>query len=86
MTVETITVASAGCYTIQYFQNITEERVFLPRMKGECKMTPKEELLSYISNLTPEQVDKIINQLPQLISAIGAQEPPGHLELSLQNP
>ena len=44
-------------------------------MKGELRMTAKEELLAYISNLTPEQVEKVINQLPQLISAIEAQEP-----------
>ena len=28
----------------------------------------KQELINYIMNLTPEQVDKVVNQLPKLIS------------------
>lgn len=33
-------------------------------------MSAKEELLSYISNLTPEQVDKVVNRLPYLSALI----------------
>lgn len=36
-------------------------------------MSTREELLSYIRNLTPEQVERIINQFPQLTEAIEAQ-------------
>lgn len=39
-------------------------------------MTVKEELLSYISELTPEQVDQVISHLPRLIAALEAQGQP----------
>ena len=30
----------------------------------------KQELINYILSLTPEQVDKVMNQLPQLTSLL----------------
>ena len=33
-------------------------------------MTAKEELINYLLSLTPEQVDKVINHLPQLCELI----------------
>ena len=66
-----LTVDSATSSTIQYFQTL--ERLFLPRMKGECKLSAVDKLISYITTLTPEQVDKVVSQLPQVISAIAEQ-------------
>ena len=39
-------------------------------------MSAVENLVSYIKNLTPEQVEKAVILLPQVISAIAAQVPP----------
>lgn len=49
-------------------------------------MKEKEELISFISALSEEQIDKILNQLPQLFSLLGEASPPCHRELTLQNP
>ena len=48
-------------------------------------MSAKEELLSYISTLTPEQVDKVISQIPQLTELLSESLPPCHREQILQN-
>ena len=47
-------------------------------------MNPKQELLSYISTLTPEQADKIISRLPELLAAIEEPSQPCHREQTLQ--
>ena len=73
MSLETITVDSACCYIIQYF--LKSERLFPAPEKGECRMSAKDELLSYISTLTPEQVDKILSQLPRLTSLLEESSP-----------
>lgn len=39
-------------------------------------MTAKEELINYLLSLTPEQVDKVINHLPQLYELILEQAQP----------
>ena len=39
-------------------------------------MSATNELIKYISSLNPEQVDKIINQLPRLISLLEEPQPP----------
>ena len=39
-------------------------------------MSAVDNLISYIKNLTPEQVDKAVSLLPQVISAIAEQVPP----------
>ena len=39
-------------------------------------MSAVDNLIEYIKTLTPEQASKAIDQLPQLIEAIEAQEPP----------
>lgn len=39
-------------------------------------MTAMQELLQYISAMTPEQVEKVISNLPQLISVLEAQGQP----------
>jgi hypothetical protein len=45
---------------------------------GANNMSAKEELLSFVANLTPEQVEKIINRFPELISALAEQGQPCH--------
>jgi hypothetical protein len=47
-------------------------------------MSPKQELLDYISALTPEQVDKVVNQLPLLIELLSKSSQPCHLEQTSQ--
>ena len=58
--------------------------MFAP-VKGESPMTAVNNLISYISNLTPEQVEKVFNHLPQLISLLEEASQPCPLEQSLQN-
>ena len=36
----------------------------------------ENKLLTYISTLTPEQIDKLVNRLPQLISLLSEQGQP----------
>jgi hypothetical protein len=43
----------------------------------------KEELLQFVSNLTPAQAEKIIENLPRLISLHAEQVPLYHQEQSL---
>lgn len=52
--------------------------------KGVNKMSAKEELLSLVSNLTPSQVGKLINRLPELISLLGESYQPCHQEQTEQ--
>lgn len=47
-------------------------------------INPSEELLSYIRNITPEQVDKIINHLPLLTALLAESSQPYPLGHSLQ--
>ena len=49
-------------------------------------MTPKEELEGFVSALTPEQIDKILNQIPRLTSLLEESSPLCHREQTLQNP
>lgn len=39
-------------------------------------MTNVEKLIDYIKTLTPEQADKIICQMPQLLASLEASFPP----------
>lgn len=36
----------------------------------------ENKLLSYISMLTPEQIEKLVNQLPRLTALLSEQAPP----------
>lgn len=48
--------------------------------------TMKEnKLLTYISMLTPEQIEKLVNQLPRLISSLSEQAQPCRQEQTSQN-
>lgn len=51
----------------------------------EVKAPKENKLLSYISTLTPEQIRKAVNHLPQLSEAISKQDQPCHQEQSSQN-
>ena len=50
------------------------------RLKGACINMKENKLLTYISMLTPEQIEKIVNHLPQLYASISEQVPPCHQE------
>lgn len=39
-------------------------------IKGVVLIMKNQKLLDYVSTLTPEQVEKLINHLPQLISLL----------------
>ena len=45
---------------------------------------PKDQLISYILSLTPEQVAKLVNQLPQLTSLLEELKKPCHQEQTSQ--
>ena len=38
--------------------------------KGKPAMNQVEQLIDFIKNLTPEQAEKIIRQMPELISSV----------------
>lgn len=59
------------------------ERMFAS-LKGACIKMKENKLLSYISMLTPEQIEKLVNQLPQLIALLSEQVPPCHPEQTSQ--
>jgi hypothetical protein len=44
-------------------------------VKGDFNMSAKEELLNYLLSLPEAKIDNIIDQLPQLTSAIGETSP-----------
>ena len=52
-------------------------------MKGRDTMK-ENKLLTYISTLTPEQIDKLVNHLPQLISLLSEEGQPSLRGQSLQ--
>ena len=45
------------------------------RLKGACIKMKENQLLTYISSLTPEQIEKLVNQLPRLTSLLSEQAP-----------
>lgn len=55
------------------------------RLKGACIKMKENQLLTYISSLTPEQIEKLVNQLPRLTSLLSEQAPLCHQEQSSQN-
>ena len=55
------------------------------RLKGACFTMKENKLLSYISTLTPSQIEKLVNQLPQLYASISEQAPPYPREQISQN-
>ena len=77
-----------GCL-LDYFHIMifSDIGTFVPApVKGESRMSAKNELLSYISTLTPEQVDKIVSQLPRLTSLLEESSQPCPLEQTEQTP
>ncbi len=55
------------------------------KSKGEHKMNANEKLVDYILSLTEEQVDKLINRLPQLTSLLEEASPLCSQEQTEQN-
>lgn len=55
-------------------------------MKGECKLSAVDTLISYIRTLTPEQVNEAVSQFPRLISALAEQAPPVPQKETSQTP
>lgn len=47
--------------------------------------TMKDELTAFVLSLTEEEVDKIVNRLPELISSLEESSPPCPLEPSPQS-
>ncbi len=52
----------------------------IPLRKENKKMSAVDKLISYIMTLTPEQVDKVVNQLPRLSALLGESDQPCHQE------
>lgn len=57
-----------------------------PLERSLSAMTKKEELLQYVSTLTPEQIDKVVSQLPRLNELLAEQAPLFPREQNSQNP
>ena len=55
-------------------------------VKGRCRMGAVEELINYIKSLTPEQTNKAVNLLPQVISTLSERVPPDLQTETLQTP
>lgn len=61
-------------------------RTKVRRLERSLSLKMKEnKLLSYISMLTPEQIEKLVNQLPRLTALLSEQAPPCPREQTLQN-
>jgi hypothetical protein len=43
-------------------------------MKAKKENTMENKLVSYIMSLTPEQVEKLVNQLPRLTASLSGQD------------
>ena len=56
-----------------------------PLLKGEHTMSAVDKLISYVSSLSPEQIEKIVNQIPRLTSLLSEQAPPCPPGQFLQN-
>ena len=67
------------------FQNYYFANPCSHRLKGACLTMKENKLLSYIAMLTPEQIEKLVNQLPRLTSLLSEQAPLCHQEPSSQN-
>ena len=59
------------------------EQVFAP-VKGEWQVTAKEELQSYIADLTEEQIEILFTRLGELTSSLEESSRPYHQEQTLQ--
>ena len=46
--------------------NIRSAHTFAPGRKEKIRMSDTDKLISYILSLTPEQVDKVVSQIPRL--------------------
>ena len=68
------------------FRNIFYERRFAYLKGACCTMNENNKLLSYIYTLTPEQIEKLVNQLPRLISLLQAKDQPCQPEQILKTP
>jgi hypothetical protein len=66
-----------------YCNIIISEQLFAP-VKGECYMTAKEELLDFIANLSPDQVEKLLNHFSELSASLEESYLPCHQEQTLQ--
>ncbi len=51
------------------------EHRFAP-LERSFAMSAVDKLISYISTLTPEQIEKLVNQLPRLTALLSEQVPP----------
>lgn len=67
------------------FSELLSYELMFASLKGACNKMKENKLLSYISMLTPEQIEKLVNQLPQLTSLLQAQDQPCHQERTSQN-
>lgn len=63
----------------------TRERVF-PNRKELTTMSALDQLITYVSNLNPEQINKLVNHIPLLTSLLEEQAPPYLPEQTSQNP
>ena len=53
-------------------------------LKGVPTMSAIDKLVTYVSNLTPEQVEKLFNYLPKLTSLLEEPSPPSLREQTSQ--
>jgi hypothetical protein len=59
-------------------------RTYVAPAKGEIRMSDTEKLMAYILTLTPEQVEKVVSQLPLLTALLSKSAQPSLQELSEQ--
>ena len=52
--------------------------------KGEIRMSDTDKLINYILTLTPEQVEKVVNQIPRLTELLSESSQPCLQERSEQ--
>ena len=73
-------------YNVFRFQNYFFGEHMSARLKGACFKMKDNKLLSYISMLTPAQIEKLVSQLPRLTSLLSEQAQSCHREQTSQIP
>jgi len=64
----TLSIDFHSCHTLQYFQNIGLEQMFVLQQKGSVtKVSEKEQLLSIIERLTDNEIVFVLEFLKRIL-------------------
>ena len=70
---------------VSYYNFCCKRTNVRPGERRKKRMSAKEELVNYIANLTPEQIEKVFSHFRQLTSLLEESFQPCHQEQTMQN-